>query len=163
MHWEAIGAIGQVVSALALVIVIVQIRHARSESRRVTSQRRAYALRDVNINTCEERISSIVTKAQTALGSAPTPLVATVIERAGLTREEAFVIGAWLVASWNYRIHIISNVEELSAMERTAFDRSIRQTYGKGALGRAFFETYLKPTQHPDAVRYGVNVLAEPG
>ena len=36
--WDAIGAIGQAVSALALVFVLVQMRHAREEMRRsVTS------------------------------------------------------------------------------------------------------------------------------
>jgi hypothetical protein len=34
MNWEAIGAVGQVVSALALVIVIIQVRHARQEMQR---------------------------------------------------------------------------------------------------------------------------------
>ena len=38
MNWDAIGAIGQAVSALALIVVIVQVGHARAEFARSVSQ-----------------------------------------------------------------------------------------------------------------------------
>ena len=47
MNWDAIGAIGQAVSALALVIVIVQVRHPRAEARRSVRHSRLDAARQL--------------------------------------------------------------------------------------------------------------------
>src|SRR5262245_1213400 len=41
MNWDAIGAVGQAVSALALVLVLVQLWYARGEMRRAARQARA--------------------------------------------------------------------------------------------------------------------------
>src|SRR5580765_3506821 len=52
MNWDAIGAIGQVLGSIAVLITLVylsiQTRHARSESRRALSQGRAEAVGTVN-------------------------------------------------------------------------------------------------------------------
>jgi hypothetical protein len=45
MNWDAIGAIGQAISALALAVVIVQLRYARADSRRAISEGRTSASR----------------------------------------------------------------------------------------------------------------------
>lgn len=36
MNWEAIGATGQVFGALALIFVVVQVRHVRAEMTKAT-------------------------------------------------------------------------------------------------------------------------------
>jgi hypothetical protein len=59
MTWDAIGAIGQAASALALVFVMLQIRHARADSRRALSQSRAEAARQTNSLLVDEKIASI--------------------------------------------------------------------------------------------------------
>jgi len=163
MNWDAIGAIGQAVSALALVIVIVQVRHARSESRRAISQGRNEALHGLIFHRNEARITDVYTKAAIKLGAPIRPLQSALMERAGLTREDAFVVGNVLYAWWTYRLQIIPNVNELSAMERTAFDVAMRADYGQPGPGRVFYEASIKATAHTDAVRYIDNLLAQPG
>lgn len=66
-------------------------------------------------------------------------------------------------AWWTYRLQIIPYVDELPAMERTAIENQLRGTYGRPGVARLFYETYLKSTAHPDAVRYIDNLLAQPG
>ena len=58
------------VSALALIVVIVQVRHARDEVRRSISHYRLDALRDHYINRANnESLNGIAIKAGAALGA----------------------------------------------------------------------------------------------
>ena len=150
MSWEAVGAIGQAVSALALVIVIVQFRHTRSESRRALNHARAEALREQFIQDTDERVLRIALKADAALRvdvRDRVKFVSALIERAGLTLEEAYVKYTRQLSSWTLRQQNIPNVHDLPAAERRNFDRGIQMTYGQPGIGRLFFETYIKPTQ----------------
>ena len=164
MNWDAIGAIGQAISALALVIVIVQLRHARSETRRAVSQGRAEANREMMATLMNERMASIFTKSMTALQVTPGPAMAALMERAKLTQEEAFSLANFARMHWDLIVQIIPNVSELSAIERHEFDANIRFNYGiaSGPI-RIVYESVLKPRAHPDAVRYVESVLAQPG
>ena len=165
MNWDAIGAIGQAVSALALIVVIVQFRHARLDSRRALSQVRAEALRDQLIQERDERTMRTIFKANAALGvdlRDRFKFLAALMDQAGLTEEEAFLMHIRQMSAWSLRLQNIPNVHDLPAAERGDFDRGIRSTYGQPGMGRIFLETFIKPTQHPDAVRYVENVLAHP-
>jgi len=74
MNWEAIGAIGQAVSALALIVVIVQVRHARAETRRSMSQGRAAAVRELCMHRSgNEHLNTANRKAFVALGGQDRP------------------------------------------------------------------------------------------
>jgi len=169
--WDAIGAIGQVLGSLAVFVTLgylaVQVRHARLQAQRALGQARSEALRDSLAPLCDERICAIQTKAQTALGGvAAVPTLASFaksMEQAGVTGEEATVLGVLQIMIWNYRIQIIPYADELSHIERTQFDKPIRSAYGSPGIGRIFYESYIKSTAHPEAVRYVEKVLAQPG
>jgi hypothetical protein len=64
-------------------------------------------------------------------------------------------------AWWTYFLQIIPYVDELPAMERTAFENRVRAAYGRPGAGRLFYETYLKPTAHPGALGYVDNLLGQ--
>ena len=72
--WDAIAAVAQAISALALVIVIVQVRHARQEVRRSAGQLRAQALGELyRTRATDDRLMAMRVKAESALGSSLVP------------------------------------------------------------------------------------------
>ena len=85
------------------------------------------------------------------------------MDQAGLTAEEAWVMYTRHLSGWTLHRQNIPNVHDLSAVERSDFDRGMRATYGQPGIGRIFFEIFIKPTQHPDAVRCIESVLARQG
>jgi hypothetical protein len=97
-----------------------------------------------------------------ALGGQPIPAIAILMERVGLTAGEAGQLVWEQMTWWHYRSHTIAHVSELTDGERAEFDRSVRDSYGKGALQRLWYDT-TKPTLNPDAVRYVDDLLARPG
>jgi hypothetical protein len=160
MNWDAIGAIGQAVSALALIIVIVQVRHARAETRRSMSQGRAAAVRELCMHKSgNELLNTANRKAHVALGGQDQDLARRLMD-AGLTGEEVNAVVFDQFAFWHYRQ--ASYLDELTAGERTEFEGGIRGSYGSfNVVGRLWYDT-LKPTLNPDFVRYVDNLLAQP-
>jgi hypothetical protein len=75
--------------------------------------------------------------------------VAALMERAGLTIEEAVCVNNINTAWWTYHLQIIPYVDELTAMARTGFENRIRAAYGWPGANHLFYETYLKTTAHP--------------
>ena len=163
MNWDALGAIGETFGALAVFITLgylaVQVRHARSDSRRALSQNRGEGIRDLFAQGTDERINRLLEKADTALGAPPNPFVAALMDRAGLTREEASVLSRHHAAWWNYTTQIIPHIDEMSTTERHGFDRGIVARHGRVGIGRLFYEL-MAPRAHPDVVRYIDNALA---
>jgi hypothetical protein len=49
-----------------------------------------------------------------------------------------------------------------SCPDRQAFEAHLRNTMGPPGVGRVFYETFVKSTQHPDAIAYVEQVLARP-
>ena len=164
MNWDAIGAVGEVLGSLAVFITLgylaVQIRHARSEARRALSQGRSEAHRDLLARQQDAAVLGATLKADTRLGWQPTAFQAALMERGGLTLEEACRVASMSIAWWTYILQIVPYVEELPPMERTAFENRVRGTYGRPGVGRLFYETYLRSTAHPDALGYVERVLA---
>ena len=164
MNWDAIGAIGQVLGSVAVFVTLaylaLQVRHARRETRRALSQGRSEAHRDLLAQQLAESVFDACLKADVALGASHTPFVAQ-LEQRGLTLDEAHRVSSMNIGWRTYFLQIIPYVDELSPMERTAFENRVRAAYGRPGASRLFYETYLKATAHPDAVRYLENLLAQ--
>src|SRR5262245_44500433 len=74
MNWDAIAALGQAVSGLALVLVFAQIRHAREEMRRSVRQGRFDASRQLFVTTATNQpLASALARLWTQSGSPPIP------------------------------------------------------------------------------------------
>jgi hypothetical protein len=167
MNWEEVGAIGQVLGSIAVFVTLgylaAQVRHTRQETRRALSQGRSEGHRELLAQARDERIFSVQLKADAALGAPPNPVATALMEKAGLSLEEANLMMGMQIAWWTYRLQMIPDVEELPPMQRIAFDNQIRGSYGRPGVARVFYETYLKGAAHPDALHYVDNLLAQPG
>ena len=94
MSWEEVGAISQVLGSVAVFITLgylaAQVRHARDEVRRSVTQPRAEMVRQQFITLATDvGLNSLYARAHIALGTQPNPFSTEMINRAGLTREEA--------------------------------------------------------------------------
>ena len=166
MDWNEVGAIGQMIGSIAvfvtLIYLAIQAGHTRRELRRAVSQGMNEGWRQIHLaRVANERVLGLSVKATTALGGRIHPFVAALMERAGLTREEAMALFLDQYASWVQNVRVINYGEELTQSERTTNDQGMRDTYGSRPLGRLWYET-TKATLNRDAVRYIDNLLARP-
>jgi hypothetical protein len=166
-NWDAIAAVGQMIGSLGVFVTLgylaVQVRHARLEARHARGQARAEALFDLSVQQLDERLNRIRVKADSALGLQPFPFEAALMERAGLTEEEAVLMHIAEATWWGHRLNVIATADQLSDIERTSFDVAIRFSYGNPGIAQLFYEMHIKNRGHPDAVRYVERVLAQPG
>jgi hypothetical protein len=167
MNWEAVGAIGQVLGSIAVFVTLgylaVQVQYARQEVRRSVSQSRSQGARELALNHANnERLTSTYRKANAGLGAGPmSPFVATLMERSGLTAEEADGLWWEQLAIWQNRVQSISYSEEMTTGARIELDGILRLFYGGTGVTRLWYET-VKERMNPDAVRYIDNLLAQP-
>src|SRR5690349_5323343 len=76
MNWDAIAAVGQSLSALALVAVFIQVRQARHEMHRSILESRQNVGRELDLfRAGNERLGKIRAKANAALLNAPHPVI----------------------------------------------------------------------------------------
>jgi hypothetical protein len=167
MDWDAIGAVGQVLGSFAVFITLgylsVQVRHARSDSKRALSQGRDEAIRELNRTLLDERMASILAKAESALDTPIPPVVQRMMNEAKLTREETISLLAHIRTTLAYYTQLIPYVDELHPIQRKAFDEGIRFQYGPGGGPyRIFYEAFVRNLAHPDTVRYIEGLLAQP-
>lgn len=165
MNWEAVGALGELLGSVAVFVTLgylaVQLRHARREMHRSISQGRGQAMRDLFTHMGSERNTATVVKVHAMLGAAHSPFVATLVERAGVTPEDALAAQTLQLSWWNYRLGIIPFADDLSPIERHQFDAAIARSYGTPGVSQLFYE-HNKALAHPDAVRYIESVLRVP-
>ena len=163
MNWDAIGAIGQAVSALALVFVLVQLRHARQETRRSVSQARADGFRELwMLRANSPQLRGLLGRTEAALG-AQQPFIVELAAKAKITFDEASQVHSHQWAWWMFQSQVIPFADELRPGERAQFDGGIRLRYENLPVGRLWFQTFKNTTLDPDAVRYVDNLLAQPG
>jgi len=155
--WEAIGAIGEAFSAIGLFFVLVQVRHARAEVQRSISENRASAATQLMLNRItNESVRRMYSKGNAALqGRLDVPRQA-MVDKAGLSGEEADMAFFDQLAWWQHVCQIVRFRHDLSPAEMLEADTGIRGIY---SLPRLWYET-TKPTLNPDAVRYVDDVLA---
>jgi hypothetical protein len=169
MNWDAIGAVGQVLGSVAVFITLgylaVQIRYARGELRRSVNQNRFDGVREIAMGRANnEHWCSSYAKANAGLGAPLSPFITALMERSGLTVEEASGLLWDQLAFWQVRVLSILNVDEMTAEARSELDRNLRYEYGSGAfpVARLWYET-AKGSANSEAVRYIDKLLAQPG
>jgi len=163
MNWDAIAAVGQAISALALVFVLVQVRHARQEARRSVSQARANAARELwMLRADNPQLCGLLSRTDAALSGQHHPFLAELAAKANITLDEASQVFSHHWAWWVFRAQVIPLAKELRAGDRAQFDAGIRTLYENLPSGRLWFQA-VKNNLDPDAVRYVENLLAQPG
>ena len=91
MNWDAIAAVGQAVSALTLVLVFMQLRHAREEMQRSVVRMRLEGARDMDLTfgTHPELASALARANEAAHGGVQRPPFVQYLLSLGLTAQEA--------------------------------------------------------------------------
>jgi hypothetical protein len=154
-----IGAIGQAVSALALVVVIVQLRMSAVESLRSIRTSRWDDLRQGRMQQAQsEWLNGVVVKAMRAYG-AQSPYEVELVRR-GLTEEEACAFNAWMHSWWFSDTQNIELIDKLTNAERATFDAIIRGQFRSGF--RSHYLEMNRDILNPDTVRYIENLMAQP-
>ena len=158
MNWDAVSAVGQAVSALALIFVL---GHAREEMRRATRQSRIEGSRELWLaQATHPELAGAIQRLWASSGGAPFPFVSNATA-AGLTEADARQVMAFAWAAWHNFQGSIESADRLSPGVRDELDRTIRFNYG----GTNPFAQWYESTRHrlnPDAVRYVDRVLAQP-
>ena len=170
MNWDAIGAVGQVLGSIAVLVTLgylgAQVRHARREVQRGFIQARNESARGLLMaRAVDEQLNSILVKADTASGKQPTPFVAALMQHCDLTAEEAHRADLYNWAWWNLRGHTILYLDELPENLRMDFDLRMRRAYGGVGAERLWYQEWKLSLESldPVAVRYIDNLLAQPG
>jgi len=117
MNWEAIAAIGQMLGSIAVFVTLgylaVQIRHARGEVRRSINQSRSETVRQFYMTyATDERLENVRQKAHILLAGQPTGFARELMERTGMTAEEATAVFWDQMAWWSYRAQTIPYLDE---------------------------------------------------
>ena len=160
MNWDAIGAIGEAVSALALVVVFVQIRLSTAETLRSVRQNRTNDEQwMLSEHAQSEWVNRVVAKGMKAYG-VELPFIAELMER-GLTADEAWSFLTWTQTFWLSDQQNITHIDMLSKAGRAAFDARMRALYQANSPYLRFLEMH-RPILNQDAVRYIDNLLAQP-
>ena len=161
MNWDAIGAIGQAVSALALIVVIVQVRLSTSETLRSIRADHSDDLRRTLMDQAHsEFLCRVLAKGSRAYDDQMLPFAKELIER-GLAPEEASAFDAWCHSWFIADTQHITHIDKLTKAERQKFDFILRQAHRSGA--RARYLELNREMMNADAVRYIDNLLAHPG
>ena len=168
LNWDAIGAVGEILGAAAVFITLIylahQVRHARSEARRALGQARAEANRDLIKMGLEPDVLSANVKADLAVAGEPSPPLAMLMARAGLDEREATRVLMVYIAYWNYVVHMVPLVDDLSAGERQLFDEFVANRYGRpGVYNELFKSRTLANEKGSAAIDYVTAILEQHG
>jgi hypothetical protein len=141
------------------------LRESRRETRRLINQRRSDALIEFFMtDATDERLPALLAKARAGLGPPTQPaFVTALMDRAGLSLEDAWRLFHRESAWWNYRAQVIVNVDELTPGQRAEFDSGIRASYTTFPLSVLWYQHARVIGVDPDAVRYIDAVLARSG
>jgi hypothetical protein len=123
MNWDAIAAVGQAVSALALVFVILQLRLARDEMRRATRQARRYGTQDLWVTQATH--PDLDRRGHT------TPLRSTCQTTLGLSPPAARRLYAMAWAGWHDSAAAVESVEHLSPGGREELHNTLPTNYAR--------------------------------
>jgi hypothetical protein len=131
VNWDAIGAIGQLVGSVAVVVTLgylaAQVQQTKVVMRRSATASLAEASRMLNQWTASERIARLTVKADAALGGGQVdPAVIALIERAGMEPAEASTLRCHYIAGWSLLVELTGYRDDLSEAERNEADNEIR-------------------------------------
>jgi hypothetical protein len=159
--WEAISAIGQAMSALALFGVFIQLSHARAEARRSVLDAMSNSVIAVQAMSLDPRYLSASTKAHAALGGDRHPFVSALMNGAALTEEEANLLLIREGANWHSMAQAIRNVDSLKSDDLTALEVNLNRLYAKSPVGRLWYQCAKGGVvANPRVMRYVDKVLA---
>jgi len=164
MNWDAIGAVGELLGSLAVLVTLVylslQIRNARDELKHTIRQNNDAANREIILETVR---NSRLTRALAKTVADPAENVVTkaFLEKYDLEFEEAIVLTNYYAARLRIvRETIIYDLDFFDDSAKRNFDRSTRHLFGSGP-GLVFWQSVIARDDSDDKVsRYMKDLLA---
>ena len=164
MSWDAVGAIGELVGSLAVLVtlayVAIQVRHTRAQLEVSIQQKRYDTFRELLLETLRNPELRRTYDKTGKVYSAEIQSLDELFQLAELTREEMAMFRNHQLAFWQYRIETIEQIQNLTQVQKDEFDRGIRRIYGSSPA-RLWYETVRKNGSNPEAVKYIDAVLAQ--
>ena len=142
MNWQAIGAIGEFIGSLAVLITLIylaiQVKHARTESRAELLQHRSDASRQLWLaDLAHPHVLKAFIHANEQLGSPPPRAVQRIMEATDLDAVDAWAIMNRCAANFYHRqTMFLSNLTE---DEREVLDRQMTNMFASG-VNRIYLE-----------------------
>ena len=165
MDWNAIGAVGEVAGAIAVLVTLVylatQVRHSSQQTRLALSQARTEANRALISLGLEDKILEAHIKADMAFAPEPFGPTQMLMSKAALSREEAARVFMVFVSYWNYVVQIVPVVEILSEPERQQFDGFIRNRFRSPGTYGEIYQFWIRPSAEFSPVVAYVDAILE--
>ncbi len=157
-----LGALGEFVGSIAVLATLIylsfQVREARAESRASLLHHRSDAARGLWLSEASNpQLVAALVKGDQALGAEP-PIGASLVEHAGLTREEARMVVNSFMANFFHRQTLY--LSRLTDAERHTLDKQIPLLFSRG-LARLWFENMNFESFDPLFVAHVVEILAK--
>ena len=143
MNWDAIGAIGEIVGALAvfvtLVYLAIQVNHAKEQVRRSVQQVRHSTFRELFLTAAQSpQITSVLGKAESVWSELETE--EQLFEAAKFSLEDQLVWRHYHRALWSHIREVIENRNELTPSQSKELDRAVIILFGQSP-SRLYFKS----------------------
>jgi len=166
MNWDALGAIGELIGATAVLVTLIylalQVRHARDDLRRSIQQSRTTAFRELML---ERTRNSELQEATIKVRNAFKPEMESLEElqqAADLSEKEKMILLMDNINFWLYRVDVIDNIDHLSVQQKAHFDQGICPYYKVG-FGGLWFKEYSMLHPELSAVKYVEDICEKAG
>jgi len=165
MNWEAIGAAGELLGSVAVLVTLVylavQVGHAKEQMARGARGARYEALRQLYTLSSSQELMSAHLSMNGRLGVEPTAWTRFVLECGG-TREEAHLLNMQEWFRWSLVEQTLTSASELRPAERIQAETSYRALYGGKGVSANWFRIVARPALNADVVRYIDDLLEQP-
>ena len=156
MNWDALGAIGELIGAVAVVLTLFylayQVRQARSEMRQSFMMAQEIADREMGLESIRNDVlRSASLKFSTKDGYLPTVLA--LKEYAELTDAEASALNNFIVLRFRMYADQIRNLNLLTAAQVEELNRKISFFFSRPS-GRVWLEALTSRRSDDEVVRY---------
>jgi hypothetical protein len=164
VNWEAIGAVGELLSAIAVLITLVyvayQVRNARKELQQTILGNRDIAVRELMFEAIRNPLLNEA-DAENAFKfrNKPRRVHARIKEMTSWPDEKVVAFSNYQVAWWFQRVQTVRDISELSLAQKNDFESNIIVTYSDG-LEKIWWEEFKKGRSSDDpTVKYCEAVL----
>jgi len=163
MNWDALGAIGETLGAIAVLVTLgylaVQVRHARDEVARSSRQARFQSLTDFySMQATNPELAEAGAKLRVAMDIPLREFMKATVDM-GLTETEARLVASFWGMLRTMTERTIDAMDDLSPGQRAQAHARFRINLGSG-IGAVWYAS-SKLQLNPDAVRYIDNLLAQ--
>ena len=144
-----------------MIYLSFQVREARAESRSSLLHHRSDAARSLWLSEASNpQLVAALVKGNRALGRERPMGDPALVEHAGLTREEAWMVANSFAANFFHRQTLY--LSRLTETERRTLDRQIALIFSRGGLARLWFENTIHETFDPAFVAQVGEILSNP-